>query len=590
MSGTDTSNPRQDEVNPLRDYVAAKQVVAEAVLAVQRQADALDDREQGDAFRELLVQLAEDRFNLVVVGQFKRGKSSLMNAIIGRDLLPTGVLPLTSAITTLCYGPQERALLRFKGWSIEDEIPLERLPVYVTERGNPGNAKGLLTARVELPSPFLRRGLNFIDTPGIGSAQTANTQTTYDFLPNADAVVFVTSVEGPLAEAEVAFLQDIRHAMRVRKLFIVVNKLDLLAEAEQKEVLEYLRAEIERQLGGHAPIFPLSARQALAAKLNGQAAEVETSGLAALERDLAAFLAGERQQAFLLSIVDRALRLLEAGPGSAEGQDTGGGLGRQRLEELRVVLATGAFPPPATPEVRSVAPKLIAPALKPEPAKPQPWLTKSSCPTCAATVQAVFDFFVGWQSALARSPEDRRRFAALGGFCAAHTWQFAQIAAPHDLSLGYAPLVEAAMAGLRRALKQDALTRAGETASLLLAKESCPACALQRDAEAAQLKDFLGHISVPNGRQAYSQARGLCLPHLAAMLEAAPPEVGEFLLKEQVQRLEHTAEDMRGYALKRAALRRGLTNREEEHAWQRALIYLVGERNARALDARGQRG
>ena len=91
--------------------------------------------------------------------------------MIGQDVLPTGLLPLTSAITTLCYGPQPRAVLRRKGWTLTQEIPLEQLAEYVTERGNPGNEKGLIEARVELPERFLRRGLYFIDTPGIGSAR-----------------------------------------------------------------------------------------------------------------------------------------------------------------------------------------------------------------------------------------------------------------------------------------------------------------------------------------------------------------------------------------------------------------------------------
>jgi hypothetical protein len=154
-----------------------------------------------------------------VVGQFKRGKCTLMNAVLERDLLPTGLLPLTSAITTLCYGPTEHVVLRRKGWSWEQEAPLAQLPDSITERGNPGNEKGLLEARVELPLPFLRRGLHFIDTPGIGSARHENTAITFAFLPQMAAVIFVTSVEAPLSEAEEGFLLDIRG--QVRHLFVI---------------------------------------------------------------------------------------------------------------------------------------------------------------------------------------------------------------------------------------------------------------------------------------------------------------------------------------------------------------------------------
>jgi predicted GTPase len=94
---------------------------------------------------------------------------------------------------------------------------LGQLAGFVTERGNPGNEKGLIEARVELPERFLRRGLHFIDTPGIGSARQENTATTYEFLPEADAVIFVTSVEAPLSAAEEDFLHEIR--AQVRRLF-----------------------------------------------------------------------------------------------------------------------------------------------------------------------------------------------------------------------------------------------------------------------------------------------------------------------------------------------------------------------------------
>lgn len=198
------------EIDQLRNYTLAKQEIGTLVRSVKQFFQTQEQRDKAEQCQEILVHLAEDRFNLTVVGQFKRGKSSLMNAIMGRDLLPTGLLPLTSAITTLCYGPSERVVLRRKGWALQPEIPLSELPQYVTERGNPGNEKGLLEARVELPVPFLRRGLHFVDTPGVGSAKLENTQTTYEFLPQADAVIFVTSVEAPLSEAEEVFLRDVR--------------------------------------------------------------------------------------------------------------------------------------------------------------------------------------------------------------------------------------------------------------------------------------------------------------------------------------------------------------------------------------------
>src|SRR6266498_5765102 len=117
--------------NQLRQYTLAKQQVSDLVRASRQLFERLKDEPQMDRCRDLLVKLAEDRFNLAVLGQFKRGKSSLMNAIMGRDLLPTGLLPLTSAITTLCYGSTERVVLRRKGWALEQEVPLAHLADFI---------------------------------------------------------------------------------------------------------------------------------------------------------------------------------------------------------------------------------------------------------------------------------------------------------------------------------------------------------------------------------------------------------------------------------------------------------------------------
>jgi Dynamin family len=97
-------------------------------------------------------------------------KNSILNAIIGRDLLPTGILPLTSVITVVKYGARERLVIRRKGRRFSEYEPIAALPNYVTGLHNPENRKGIETVAIELPLPFLRRGLQFVDTPGVGSA------------------------------------------------------------------------------------------------------------------------------------------------------------------------------------------------------------------------------------------------------------------------------------------------------------------------------------------------------------------------------------------------------------------------------------
>jgi len=226
------------EPSTLKDYSRSKLALAGQLRLLREAFKKSDDAASEKQCEELMVKLAEDRFTLAVLGQFKRGKSSLMNAIIGRELLPTGVLPLTSAITKLKFGPQERLVVEREGLIWPEELSLTRLDDYVTERGNPGNQKRVKSATVEVPVPFLRRGLEFVDTPGVGSAIVANTATTYAFLPQCDAVLFVTSVDTPLTRTELEFLKEIRQ--HVHKIFFVVNKTDLLPAPEVADVLAFV--------------------------------------------------------------------------------------------------------------------------------------------------------------------------------------------------------------------------------------------------------------------------------------------------------------------------------------------------------------
>jgi ribosome biogenesis GTPase A len=598
----------------LRHYTTAKQEVAAAVRAIKQclQAHRTEAQAQEtiERYQELLAQLAEDRFNLAVVGQFKRGKSTLMNAMLGRDLLPTGLLPLTSAITTLCYGSTERAALRRRGWTLEQDIPLAQLADYITERGNPGNEKGLLEARIELPLPFLRRGLHFIDTPGIGSARQENTATTYAFLPQMAAVIFVTSVEAPLSEAEERFLIDIR--AQVRQLFIVVNKLDMLATHEREEVLGYVRTHLERLLGtGVVHLSPLSARDGLIAKLNHDDAALYRSGLAPFEQELSTFLAEAQGRIFLVSILDRALRLLidaetmlAVPQDDCDGASAGSNLElRKTMESLRASLLVGvplsAIPQhihdaakPAAASASHIIDQAIAEgrALHPKPSSGQTHGRPRTCPICAVLEQALFAFFAKWQYTLATNPVAQRAFAAEHGLCPVHTWQYQEMASPHGISDGYTPLIESMAVELSRLLEQPAAHASAPLAALLASSATCAACRLVRETASEQVEQLLAHLTTASGCQDYSSSAGLCLPHLQetlAHLERRVEKTGEysmiagFLLQEQVRRLENLAEDLHSYALKRDALRRGLLNHDEANAWRRALIQLVGERAAR---------
>jgi hypothetical protein len=555
-----------------RQYTVVKQQMADLIRAARQNFKMEKSENWEDACRALQEKLAADRFNLVVLGQFKRGKSSLINAIIGRDLLPTGLLPLTSAITTLCYGPQERIALVRKDWVMEQEIAMSDLPDFVTEEGNPGNQKGLIEARIELPVPFLRRGVHFVDTPGVGSSRIENTATTYEFLPEADAVIFVTSVEAPLSQAEQDFLRDV--STYVRKLFVVVNKMDLVSSTERAKVLDYVRTNVESVLGTNGiPFFPISARQALTDKTGGGKTE---SGIDQLEAALEAFLVNEKNRSFSVSILDHLIHILSS---AISEQATEASLQEQlnpiqtAATDLRDTLLKGEQSVSITLKEKinsaTILKKQKQPTQDSKPSRKRGFSQTRTCPICAGLRQELFDYFVDLQQVGAEEQQD---FLAGGGLCQVHAWQFRDMATAGTINQMYAPLIESSAAQLKQ-------MRGNHSKDKPSMRKSCAACELLERTQRVQVEKFLEYMKTPDGKVYYQNALGLCLPHLEVTLAANPTEdIRGFLLEEQSRHLEELSEDMRNYVLKREAIRRDLLNDNEENAWSRALIQMVGER------------
>ncbi len=266
--------------------------------------------------RELRQRLSEERLNLAVLGQFKRGKSTFLNALLGAPLLPTGVIPLTAVPTFIAWN--EEPLIRIiyrKGGEPEnfkasepDEIR-NRLFGFVAEQANPENRLGV--ARVELfyPAEMLRRGVTLIDTPGIGSTYRHNTDAALRVLPDCDAALFVTSADPPVTEAEMAYLKEAR--AKTGRLVFVLNKADYLGPEEQPVAVSFLRKTLQSAGMPDAPIFCLSAFQGLKSKSCRDSIGWQTSGMAAMEGYLLRYLANEKAESLRAAAIKKSLELLD---------------------------------------------------------------------------------------------------------------------------------------------------------------------------------------------------------------------------------------------------------------------------------------
>jgi len=256
---------------------------------------------------ELREKIQNNVFNLVVLGQFKRGKTTLINALLGAEILPTAVVPLTSIATILKYGEGLKINVYFNDGRMT-EIKPESLSEYVTEKGNPKNEKSVQEVILTYPSPYLKDGVRLIDTPGVGSIYQHNTDVAYQYLPKSDAALFLLSVDQPVGQAELDFLKDVKEYSH--RIFFLQNKADYVGHEDLDESIAFSRRIIEECMGYEAKMLPLSAKLALDGKLSGSKDILEKSYLPEFERILNTFLMEEKGKVLLLSVSNTLLRIL----------------------------------------------------------------------------------------------------------------------------------------------------------------------------------------------------------------------------------------------------------------------------------------
>jgi GTP-binding protein EngB required for normal cell division/polyhydroxyalkanoate synthesis regulator phasin len=211
--------------------------------------------------RSVAERVSEGRFYVACIGQFKRGKSTVLNALVGQNVLPTGVLPVTTVPAIVRYGARLAARVRFEagGWT---DISVETVVEYVSEEKNPENAKHVAALEIFVPSPLLATGMCFVDTPGLGSVFTGNTAATQAFIPHIDATLVVIGADPPLAGEELVLIEAV--AQNVQDFIIVVNKADRTTDEERAAAVAFAHRQLEKRLQRPAgPLFEISAAEQL---------------------------------------------------------------------------------------------------------------------------------------------------------------------------------------------------------------------------------------------------------------------------------------------------------------------------------------
>ena len=236
-------------------------------IALAGSGDRADLRRRLEQTKERLL---DPSIRVIVVGEFKQGKSQLVNALVNAPICPVDDDIATAVPTSIRYGDAATAFVlsqRSSGGSIETggkiertEVQISRLSDYVSEGAEPDTDREITAAEVILPRKLLRSGLTVIDSPGVGGLSSAHALTTLAALPSAHAMLFVSDASQEYTEPEIQFL---RHAMRISpNIACVLTKTDMYPQWRQVEELD--RAHL-RAIDPDIPLFPVSSNLRLAA-------------------------------------------------------------------------------------------------------------------------------------------------------------------------------------------------------------------------------------------------------------------------------------------------------------------------------------
>lgn len=213
----------------------------------------------------LAARMEDNNLEVALFGRVSSGKSSLLNALLGTDVLPVGVNPITAVPTRLRYGPALRAAVTF-GDGRSELVPIEQLATLVTEQGNPGNLQNVVRAMVEVPSRRLKQGIVLVDTPGLGSLARKGAAETLAYLPVCDLALLLIDAGTTLNDEDIGTLRLLYEA-GIPSL-VLLSKSDLFAEGDLHRAVTYMEEQLHRELGITVRVHAVSSVPASSALLD----------------------------------------------------------------------------------------------------------------------------------------------------------------------------------------------------------------------------------------------------------------------------------------------------------------------------------
>lgn len=306
-------------------YQAMVTQTNEGMASLSRICTSLGMQEYAEMLDAARTRMKNNIFSVGIMGEFRRGKSTLINALLGKEIVPSDIIPTSATLNIVRWGSKPGVIVHFRDGS-EKEIGIDELPMFVTKITPEAKqmAAKVEKAVVLYPCRFCQNGVQIVDTPGLNDEERMD-EIAARVIPNLDAIIMVMTQESPLSESEREFLRNKIMVSDIGRIIFVVNKIDNIHPKDRSRVKEYIKgriqeeilektgaihgndseiySEIKSKLGG-IRVYGISARDALKARLDGDSSLENNSKILEFENALSKMLTEERGMLELMGTVN----------------------------------------------------------------------------------------------------------------------------------------------------------------------------------------------------------------------------------------------------------------------------------------------
>ncbi len=282
------------------NYIQERNLIGEKVKRLLSLSEKCNFKKVNSTITSFIDRIEKDQFIITVVGEFNRGKSTILNAILGADIIPTAIAPTTATLNVIHYSNEPFLKAHFKDGS-QKSIAFDKNAFKEYTGLVDFDPSTIKYVELGYPVEFLRDGTVLVDTPGVNDIDTQRMDITYGYMPISDATVFIFNASTPFRGSEEKFLRDHILSNSIPTLFFIVNKIDEIDDAELDDVNESLESKLKEILKKDAiTVYPISARKAFRGKLNNDEELLVDSKFTVFEDSLKSFvLSGDKNKSKL---------------------------------------------------------------------------------------------------------------------------------------------------------------------------------------------------------------------------------------------------------------------------------------------------